>query len=508
MLTVHFVDKDHLLITFSVRRLMKREVDPPPGDDDRTIAAVLVELPSGKVLARDEWRVHDRSQYLWSLGQGRFLLRVRDRLTVFAPMEAGGADGTFREIPFLRVERRIVAILVSPDGDLLTVETTRRPVAVTDEAGGGTGSRGDSTQPDAAPVQINFYRLTSTGASADELLAVSAGAIVTRAAITLPLTTSGYLDELEGGRDRWLFNFNTHTGKVSELSGFDTTCVPRATFVGHGEFVAFGCRGSPDRQDLAGFNLKGEEMWQQNFFDTHISPTFSFAPAAGRFALSRTIVGGAIDPDFPLVASQVTAQEVRVYQSYDGKQLFRTECSPVERAGQNFALSPDGLRLAVVHDAMVRHAATKDSEAYTDRATAVEVYTLPGLTDKDKAAVKEAEALAPEDTGARIDFSLRRVSAPAAPEAAGGAEAAGAGAGSPAAGAASVSGSGSASESAGKARPSGEPDAPVSTENDAGVRTGAETVGAAGAEGDPEPEVPRKPPTLYGPDETPAKPPQ
>src|ERR1035437_5592237 len=128
MLTVHFADENHLLITFNVRRLMKREADPPPDDDDRTIGAFLVELPSGKVLARTEWRVHDRLQYLWSLGHGRFLLRVRDRLTVIAPMGNANRDDAFSEVPLQLVDRHIVAILISSDGDLLTIETTKRPV--------------------------------------------------------------------------------------------------------------------------------------------------------------------------------------------------------------------------------------------------------------------------------------------------------------------------------------------------------------------------------------------
>ena len=42
MLTVDFVDSDHLLVTFGVRRLMTREVDPPPDDDDRMVEAVLL----------------------------------------------------------------------------------------------------------------------------------------------------------------------------------------------------------------------------------------------------------------------------------------------------------------------------------------------------------------------------------------------------------------------------------------------------------------------------------
>jgi hypothetical protein len=91
MLTVHFVDQDHLLVTFAVRRLMKREPEDAASDKDRVIGANLVELPSGRVLAQTEWRMHDLAQYLWPLGHGRFLLRVRDRLTMIAPGSGGTA---------------------------------------------------------------------------------------------------------------------------------------------------------------------------------------------------------------------------------------------------------------------------------------------------------------------------------------------------------------------------------------------------------------------------------
>ena len=280
VLTVHFVDADHLLVTFAVRRLMKRDPDPRPGDEDRTIAAALVELPSGKVLARTEWRVHDRLQYLWSLGHGRFLLRVRDRLAMIQPLAS--PDDAFREFPFLRVERHIVAILVSSNCDLLTIETMKRLAGAGDSI---DVSLGNSIPTDTSPVQINFYRLDSTDDSANGLQVSSAGAVRARTAVALPLTTAGALDVLDGGKNRWLFNFNEHTGKVHELAEWDTSCFPHPTFIGHAEFVAFGCRGSDDKQEFAGFNLKGEEMWQQNIFEPFVSPLFAFAPAAGRFAL-------------------------------------------------------------------------------------------------------------------------------------------------------------------------------------------------------------------------------
>jgi hypothetical protein len=347
-------------------------------------------------------------------------------------------------------------------------------------------------------VQIGFYRLVSGGANG--LLVTSAGTIRTKTAVSLPLTTAGRLDVLDGGKDRWLFNFDEHAGKVNELAAWDSTCFPQPVFVGHGEFVAFGCRGGTDKLDFAGFNLKGEEMWQQNFYDSHVSPTFAFAPEAGRFALGRTMVSGDFDPELPLPAAVVSGQEVRVYQSYNGKQLFKMTLTPVARAGQNFALSPDGLRLAVLRESVVRHAATKDDPAYSDNEAAAEVYALPALTAEDNAAVKEAQTMAPADTGARIDLALERASESES-ESESGKGAANSDAG------ASAGGSGKL-----KVELGGMATSPAAAEADASEQqNGTTTNSAAGAgtvmEGDPQPTGPRQAPSLYGPNETPQKPP-
>ena len=157
----------------------------------------------------------------------------------------------------------------------------------------------------------------------------------------------------------------------------------------------------------------------------------------------------------------------------------------MERAGQNFALSEDGLRLAVVRETMVRHPATKDYEAYTAKETAAEVYALPPLTEKDQAAVKAAEALAPADS-----WSADRPGAGEALQPGGSGHAAarrwaGRAGGRSAAGAAAGG-------------------APAATGSEAQSGAGTTTV----VEGDPDPDAPRKPPTLYGPDEKPGSSPR
>ena len=493
MLTVHFVDRDHLLITFGLRQLMKREPNDPPDDDDRLVGAELVELPSGKVLAQTQWRMHDRGQYLWSLGHGQFLLRIRDQLSAIAPMQGVGKGDAFRQRPLLHFDHNLVALQVSADGDLLTVETNARTQ-------GNAGVATDVTVVDPghaapAPIQITFYRIRSTGDGMDNLVLSSAGTIGARSPVDIPMTTAGFLDVIESGKNSWFFNFDEHAGKVDELAEWDTTCFPQSTFIGHSEFVAIGCRGGADRQSLAGFNLKGEQMWQQNFLETQTALTYSFAPAGGRFALGRILVKGPFDPEGTLTADAVSQQEVRVVQSYDGKLVFRIDCSPVQRAGQNFALSEDGMRLAVVRETTVHHAATKDYDAYTENEAAVEVYALPPLSDQDKAAVKQAAADAPKDTGARIDTSLERISATV--------EKSAETASSETGGAAlTISTTGSGAVTGPPSTTGGDSSAQVAAslgEQSAPLPAGAVVLG------DPEPGTGRKRPTLYGPDETPAE---
>ena len=142
--------------------------------------------------------------------------------------------------------------------------------------------------------------------------------------------------------------------------------------------------------------MRGEEMWEQGLFGDYVAPSLAFAPAGGRFALSRILLRSSAIPDQPISADEVSAQTVVVYQTDTGKQLLRADCSPVERAGQNFALSPDGLALAVVH------------------ADAIEIYTLPPLTTKDQADLKLAQASAPPETD--LPSPLRAIRSPSTPQ--------------------------------------------------------------------------------------------
>jgi hypothetical protein len=398
MLTLHFVDDKHLLLTYNSRRLLTRLPNDPPEDQDRNVDAVLIEVPSGRVLARTGWRLHDHGQYLWSLGHGRFLLRTRDTLTTFAPLVNLPTGQPFRERPFITSDRRIAAILFTPDADLLIIESLSAPPAIPSDSAANSirsmfsGNSASSQSPDPQSendpnaVQINFFRV-AVSAENDEVRIRPAGEGHSRVPGRIPATAAGYLAILDQGRDHWAFDFNSYSGKVRELSPFDSSCRPSPLFVSRSEFIAFGCHGGRAAQIIGAFNLRGEEMWEQNIYDSYVAPSAVFAPASGRFALSRLTTRGSIgDMDLPL-PEFFGPQSVVVYQIDSGKQLLRVESLPVQRAGQNFSLSPDGMSLAVLH------------------FDEIDIYSLPPLTPKDQTAVKEAQAMAPPETDTPVSLS-------------------------------------------------------------------------------------------------------
>jgi hypothetical protein len=478
MMTIDFVDPKHLLVTYNVKRLLKRLPDCPPSDQDRVIDALLLELPSAKVVARTSWRTHDHGMYLWNLGQGRFMVRIRDELSTFAPMVNLAKGDAFRQQPFIRTDRRIGAVLLSPEADLMILETLDQPKPDEDLSLG-------SKEASATPVQINFFRLIDHGG--DEIEPHPGGGLRSRTPGRIPANSAGYVAILDQGQQHWAFNFQSYGGKIKELAAFDSTCRPSPMLVSRSEFIAFGCHLSHTPQVVGAFNLRGEEMWEQNMTESYIAPTLAYAPGSGRFALSRILTRSAFVDVDSMSPELYDGQIIVVYQIDSGRQLLRVDAAPIARAGQNYALSPDGMSLALI------------------RGETVEIYNLPPLTPKDREAVQLARTSAPQIDG---DPTVRLSSgsqgavsndspplSPPAPEAPASTGSADANAGADT----------KAGTAAAPATPNASPGVTAERPAQADPARQNDSAGETAASGD-QPEERRKPPTLYAPGEGPNPP--
>jgi hypothetical protein len=373
MLTVHFLDDSHLLVTFSLRKLVQRVQNDPETDDDREVAAEVVDLPSGKVEARTEWHMHDHARYLWSLGGGSFLVRIGDRLYSISPLARLGSKDPFERTVIPARPLRPSAVMVAPDGGLVTVQTVVRTAL---QAGPTTVLLGDD---DAGVVDrtgtktlIDFYRVKRVEAG---LLEISpAGTIQSPLPLQLPVDSDGLLWATAAENETWRLTFDEFGGKTIPLGKLESSCMPRLQMLARGEFLALSCRGADDRIRMASFGLDGKETWEESVGDM-VAPVFAYAPAAARFAVSHTLAA-----DVPITAGMPAPpaqQEVRVYQNASGDMLLHVDCSPVMKSAENFDLSADGLLAVVV------------------RNGSLVVYKLPPLSSRDREDIAAVSEFAP-----------------------------------------------------------------------------------------------------------------
>jgi hypothetical protein len=377
MLTVHFLDDSHLLVTYGLRTLVPRLPDDPVDDDDRLVAAEVVDVPSGHIEARTEWHMHDHGRYLWKLGNGRFLVRIGGRLSTIAPMaNLAGGDAFVRTV-FPGRPMRPSVVLVSPDGRVVTLETVLETPGEQSSKVVVLGDQ-DTAQEPVAKTVIDFYRIPSesSGGEGGAFRVKAAGVVVSPEPLLLPIDGDGYLWADEVGNGVWGVTFDEFGGKTIDLGKVESSCRPRLQMTSRSEFLMLTCRGSDDRIEVASYGMDGHETWEEPVGDVG-TPSFAFAPAAARFAISS------IHTDVAPVTAGVTepaaapTQEMRVYQNASGDLLLRAECRPVFKTAENFDLSDDGLMAAVVRDGKIA------------------VYKLSSLSKKDKDDMAEVEKFAP-----------------------------------------------------------------------------------------------------------------
>jgi hypothetical protein len=406
MLTVHILDDSHLLVTFSTRDLVPRLADDPKTDDDRMVAAEIVDLPSGKVAARTVWHMHDHARYLWKLGDGRFLVRIGNRLSTMMPLANLNSKDPFERTVFPDQQYRPSVVVVSPGGRLVTLESV---VSYVNPDGRAEALLGDvgADRPVTHTV-VQFFRMSDvqrpeSAGGGSSLQVVAAGVVTAAEPVVLPVDGDGYLWAEETANSVWSMSFNEFGGKAIDLGNVRSSCIPRLQMVSRAEFLALTCQGTDSNVKMASYGLDGRETWEEGMGDLS-APIFAFAPAAARFAMSRATVGV---PSLTVGSSgdqgTVAQQEVRVYQNASGDLLLKVDCSPIFKSGENFDLSSDGLMAAVV------------------RKGAIAAYKLPAPGKEDREDMLEVAKFAPPPADGRV--SLTRLTAEVAKGGAGAAAA-------------------------------------------------------------------------------------
>jgi hypothetical protein len=354
LVSLDFLDEDHLLFTFHAPGLIRREGNPA-ANNERQIRALVVSLPSGAVETEATWTVHDKGRYLWMLDDGHFLLRDK------ADLKLG--DISLGLTPLFHFRGPLLWVEMDPTQELLVTES-QEPAEV-------KAKPGDVPSPPTASAQITVDGESETS-NPDIVLRIMqrlTGQVMlasrTRQTVHLPVNGEGYVETLRGRGHEWVLNLNYFRGGNRIMGKIDSMCTPSVEFVSDPEAVVTTCNPDESRWMVA-MSTNGKRLWNAAKPATQIWPRLIMAPNGTRLARETLLATHAVNTFAPLSFDDVKGQLVEVYDAASGKVELTSEASPILDGGGNVALSPSARRVAVLD------------------AGAIQVYELPPATSVTK----------------------------------------------------------------------------------------------------------------------------
>lgn len=362
--SLDFIDSGHLLFTFHVNTLLKRIPDDPPDDNDQMIHAVVLDIKTGKVVRQADWRMHDRGRYLWALRDGTFL--VRERNTLFL------TDRTLQLRPYLKFDTDLQGVELSPGRGLLMLEMKKYLSAKQNGAEGDTKTDlppsllGNSSEAQRVRTQMALVR-------PGERTVLGAAEFLNPAYV--PLLKNGLLDVEQGKkRDEWVITREMLDKTKAVVGTVTSTCTPQLVTLSDDVVLSQNCPGrGGSGTPVTALSMDGRVLWDGLWDSKYIWGKFESSVNGSRFAYESLEMNRPIGSADAFGESDVTAQPVGVFDTQTGNLVMVSDASPILSAGQNFALSADGRRFAIL------------------RNGAIEVYDLPPVQEKQKESGKGEE---------------------------------------------------------------------------------------------------------------------
>ena len=334
-MTLNFVDENHVLLTFNPKKLFQRLPSCPPGHDDRLIRAVVLEIATGKIVQTADWYLHDHRRYLWSLGSGTFLLRRLNGLYL--------VDATLHEKLLLQSPKDLLWVSVTPDHSQIIVETA-------EDAPKPSAAESSSNQEPKSKPGFVVQFLDSESLEPKQTLKLSA-------LVNLDATSTGYADTIHKG-DLWLVRYGPSPEQRRNIARVRSRGVPRMWYSSNNSLLIGRCCSANGDYSVSAFTTSGHRLWRQHWDRDRYVPIIAGSAEDSRVAVSTLshapysgVEVNATDEENPNFSLE---QNVQVLETASGTAVESVMAAPVVMSGQNFSLSPDGRKLAVLGESSIQ----------------------------------------------------------------------------------------------------------------------------------------------------------
>ncbi len=356
--SLDFVDAHHLLLTFDRRKLFARLPECPRTHSDRLMHAAILELPGGKVVKEADWYLHDRQRYLWPLGNGRFLLRKLNSLYL--------VDSSLHEQLLMDSPKDLEWLTVSADGKQVILETRNTGSGPKKAASDGAAS----LEKTAAKFSLDFFDIDSR---------TSKQTLDSNSLVHLNAAGTGYADVLRKG-DLWLVRFGPTTSQRKNIARVRSRCTPDVFYSSNNAILIGRCPANPAEYSVTSFTVTGRRLWLQHWKAKRFAPEVIHSDDNRRFAVTSFSI-----PDAPKSTTAISEDEtdtgpqqnIQILETASGDAVQIVVATPSVVSAQNFSLSPDGMRFALLHDAQI------------------ELYDLPKVSDEEQARFTALQADVP-----------------------------------------------------------------------------------------------------------------
>ena len=355
MVSLDFLDEEHLLFTFHAPGLIRRQGNPTAANE-RQIRAVLLTLPGGSVESEQLWSVHDRDRYLWMLNDGHFLFRDRGDLKL--------GDSSLDLSPLFHFRGPLLWLELDPSQNLLVTDSR--------EAADIQAKPGDVSSPptSSARMTVDPNAPSASGRepapglesnqNADVVLRIlrrQTGQVMlmsrVRRTVHLPINADGWVETLRGKGHEWIFNLNFFRGGSRVIGKIDSMCVPSVEFISNPEVLVTTCNPDESRW-LVAISTDGKRLWNVSKPGTQIWPRLIMAPNGLRFARETLIATHPVNTMSPLSFDDVKAQWVEIYDASSGRVELTAPANPILDGGGNVAISPSARRVAILDSGAIR----------------------------------------------------------------------------------------------------------------------------------------------------------
>lgn len=339
--SLDFIDSGHLLFTFHVNTLLRRIPGDPPDDNDQMIHAVVLDIKTGNVVRQADWRMHDRGRYLWALWDGTFLVRERNSLFL--------TDRTLELRPYLTFDTDLEGVEVSPGRGLLMLEVKKYLPPVKNEAE-GDGATNAAPSLLGTPSETRRVRTQMVVVRPGDNKALGSAELLNPAYV--PLLKNGLLDIDEGKkRDDWVIKREMLDKTTAVVGTVQSSCAPQLVTLSDDVVLSQNCPGRGGLgTPVTALSLDGKVLWDGIWDSKYIWGQFESSQDGSRFAYESLAMNRPMGSMDAFGESDVVAQPVGVFDTQTGNLVMVRDASPILSAGQNFALSADGRRFAILRN--------------------------------------------------------------------------------------------------------------------------------------------------------------